>query len=113
MNDNTHFPSMAAHSLYLAPSLALQTRNANAGMPRPPACAVVPSMHDNLSAAAPIRFERILVPKRGRSSDMPESSDDSMDHDGLVEEHQRCIYYRNSRVFTNPKRAKAVVETQV
>ncbi|KAJ1647130.1 hypothetical protein J3B02_001807 [Coemansia erecta] len=112
MNGNMHFPSMAAHSLYVAPSLAPQTQpNTNMGMSQPPLSAAMPGMHANPSAA-PIRSERTFVPKRGRSSDMSESSD-SMDHDGPVEEQQRCIYYRKSIAFISAKRAKAVVETQV
>ncbi|KAJ1802491.1 hypothetical protein LPJ75_006170 [Coemansia sp. RSA 2598] len=116
MNGNMHFPSMAAHSLYIAPSLssssspssssAAQVRNANTGMAQMP----VP-MHANPSAAAPIRFERAFAPKRGRSSDIPESSD-SMDHDGSLDAQQRCIYYRRSIAFISAKRAKAV-DTQV
>ncbi|KAJ2378102.1 hypothetical protein IW150_001000 [Coemansia sp. RSA 2607] len=121
MSASTQYSSMAAHSLYVAPSVVQPVRSVNVALRQPPTVAAsVPSaasaqsamMHANPSGSAPVFGGRQNMPKRGRSSDATESTD-AMDHDGAAEEQQRCIYYRKSIVFTSAKRAKAMVETQV
>ncbi|KAJ1722019.1 hypothetical protein LPJ53_003514 [Coemansia erecta] len=121
MSGSTQYSSMAAHSLYIAPSVVQPMRSVNVALRQPLAVATAAPfaapaqsamMHANPSGNTPVFGGMQNMTKRGRSSDAAESPD-AMDQDDHVEDQQRCIYYRKSIVFTSAKRAKAMVETQV
>ncbi|KAJ1944540.1 hypothetical protein GGF37_002142 [Kickxella alabastrina] len=100
------YSSMAAHSLYVAPSTNYARMAYGHQSPAP---ATAPQDNPN-NCSMSIAFDRKFVSKRGRSSDNDE--DVKMEAGMDINMSDRCIYYRRSIVAISGKRSK-VVETQV
>ncbi|KAJ2760388.1 hypothetical protein H4S06_001750 [Coemansia sp. BCRC 34490] len=113
MADNTFLASMAAHACYVPNNI----NNISSGSSNEAAYVSLHAQQQKqqqqhasaVSAIVPgFVAERRHVPKRGRSY---EETDDASDHQ-MVNEMQRCTYYRKTIVPIGAKRAKPI-ETHV
>ncbi|KAJ2000473.1 hypothetical protein GGI04_004138 [Coemansia thaxteri] len=105
MSTPVFYSSMAAHGQYVPANLV----PAYVTAPQRQPAAAMPVAPAGMACS----FPRKAVPKRGRSSDTDAAStSDSMDV-CRGDDQQRCVFYRKSVAFTSPKRAKAIVESQV